>query len=511
MRNIPHIENKQVKELEKMKAGKLKKVLFLVLSLSLSTMLTVMNVHATESIENESANQEQVIVESEKEVLNEETVIADEDNHPNENTTIAPDSTSEEAINKTADPMANTDQNKLWVFIPHISDGQRLEVSKGSNIDNYGIEVGVVNADHKFEVLPVKLTSDMVSGFDNMTLGEQDVTITFEGLSDILEIKVIDGQASGEAVAIKLDKSNIAIPVGGYAGTSAQLLNPRGETIENVAITPDMIPGLDNTTVGTRQYLITYKGFTATLTVEVANMIFKTQPQTIPIGGKLNVWEKVQIVDAANPTRIFDTDTIIHVHNNENPAWYDKIDTTKAGVQNVTFQSAYGGSVRLSGTIQITVGTPSQMTVDKLPTKAQATMPDGSYVGTWNVPSGKAGAGTWTFQTDLQEGTEVVVWSFHNNEWIKIGVYKVDAFGFVTVTFTADQLSPILITKNDGNSGSEISNNTVSNNNSDSNVTTRTASPKTGDNASAMLFGITALLSLALSTVVYLKRKKLSA
>ena len=400
-----------------MKAGKLKKVLLPVLSLSLATMLTVMNVHATENAENESVNKKTIITESKQEVSTDE------------NTTPA------------------------------------------------------------------------------------DTSPT-EGIKENISESVINEQQTEEFASIQLNKPNICIPVGGfYNGLFIELLDEQGNAKDSVKLTPDMVPEFDNTTLGTRQYTITYKGFTTPLTVEVVNMRLVTPNQTVPIGGSLNVWEKIQTVDADNPSRVFDEQAMIHVHNNENPAWYDKIDTSKAGVQEITFYNSYTGygNVTLSGTIQVTVGTPSQITTDRLPSKAQATMPGGSYVGTWDVPSGEAGAGTWTFQTDLKEGTEVVVWSFHNNEWLKIGVYKVDAFGFVTVTFTADQLSPILITKNDGNSGSEVNNNTVSSNNYDSNVTTRTASPKTGDNASTILFGITALLSLTLiSVVVYLKRKKIS-
>ena len=136
-------------------------------------------------------------------------------------------------------------------------------------------------------------------------------------------------------------------------------------------------------------------------------------------------------------------------------------------------------------------------------------MPNNELLGVWNIPSGDAGAGTWVFQTGMAKGSKVDVWSYHNNAWLSIGTYTVDENSNVSVSFTANQLSPVIIVKNTETPKKDVTTSTDMNDNAqktDGNKPTEI--PNTGMNNNVALLSLITLASAGTLMIMLKKRKE---
>lgn len=434
---------------------------------------------------------------------------------------------------------SNTDKKKeiakkeLSLYWDGMPENAVLEVIKGTNLDQYGVTVNLdIDTGYSQESA---LLNEMVSGYDKEKLGYQDVTVTWQETSCTLKINVIEGEMPApveiEATLGFDGNSEYAgnrVPLGSPEETLRELLEVKffdanGSEV-NVGAEPQLeISKFDTNVKGKHKVTVKSSDFNLSteITVRVIPMKiiiypidFDTTGEDIirvPLGGATIRALEQMGVNADNPKEtigglgaggLFDL-----------AEEFPGIDVSKPGVQEYTgFQEAYGMTFETSA--KISIGVPEQVPQDELLSEeAKATMPSGEVVGTWDVPSGEAGAGTWVFHTGLKEGQKVTVWSYHNQKWIKIGVYTVDTNGNVTVTFKADQLSPILITKNGTSSeglpgGDSTTGNKVERQNGNKTTTVNNA-PQTGDTQKIMLFVLTCVGSLfVLGGSVVLKMKK---
>lgn len=400
-----------------------------------------------------------------------------------------------------------------------------LEVIQGTNLDQYGAKVELFNL-NTYRSTYTPLLNSMVSGFDNSKLGMQEVTVTYQGFSTTLKVNVVEGEVP-KAVRMEASlgvlRGNV-IPKGypenelkdileiKYYDKSGNQVN-LGEEVETE------ISKIDTSVKGKSKVTVASQGLTTEITVRIVPVKvllveegFLTGENTdiikLPIGGKLDGAYIEVAVNEDDPTEILQP---VGAGGWPLLEYFPQTDTSKAGLQEYSIYPEFLENffrVPTMLTTKISVGMPKQVSKDDILTeKAQATMPSGAVVGTWDVPSGKAGAGTWVFQTGLAQGQEVTVWSYHNEQWLKIGVYKVDSEGNVTVTFTADQLSPVLITKNETSGKTVVNTNTNQVTNKDKTVNSK--APKTGDtNHILLLLGMGLVSFCILGGGVVLKVKR---
>ena len=386
----------------------------------------------------------------------------------------------------------------IRLFVPHLSEGERLQVTKESSLDMYGIDYFTYDVAKSLIIHQDHVTNDMISGYDSTVLGEQNVTVTADGVETVLRIEVIDGQAPGEIKSIRVDKEkqNILIPQytnKDYLEIPAiyfydALDREAAGLISGMLADKDMLSDVDTSKLGIQNATLTYKGMQASFTYEVVEVKAITATQSIPVGGTINDWQQFYLVDSSNEKNILLHAELYNLSGFPG-SWLGEYDSTKAGIQNVPYEINMWGQ-KFRGNLELKVGIPDAKTIDEIfSANAQATMPSGEAVGAFEVPSGDLGAGTWIFQTGLPSGSSVNVWSFHEENWLNIGSYIVDGEGNVTVQFTANQLSPILLVKDSDvaapNSNKDV--NTVTSDTTTDNTNKNT--PKTDDETDVPLYG----------------------
>lgn len=328
----------------------------------------------------------------------------------------------------------------------------------------------------------VVLTGDMLDDFDSSTVGEKTYILKNKGVwSREVRVSVeenVDMSKSGKPASIRASIEGISENKMGINSPMQygriDILDDLGNVIYCVELKEEDIPTYDNTQIGTKSFPISYHGFTTTLEIEFHKYqyyeIYKPwginagDEFIVPIGTDLN-----KIAVSAKTYAVDETGSIINTGMGGGfglaPELITQIDTSKAGVYDMQVKSiSEVDNNEYTIKAKVIVGLPNQSTIEELlPTEAQNTLPNNKIVGIWNIPSGEAGAGTWSFQTGLEKGNMVDVWSYHKNTWLSIGTYTVQADGSVSVSFTADQLSPILLTKSDKKSSSSNQDNPTQN------------------------------------------------
>ena len=430
-------------------------------------------------------------------------------------------------LTKEVQQQKASEEKALRLNIPHLQDGERLQVSKGSNLDLYGIDLYAYYIEKSQITTYAYLENSMVSNFDNTKLGDQDVTVNYDGATTVLPITVIDGQAPGQVTSIKVNKDEITVPLDldlqkfDYL-PQILLYDALGREVVGRRMSQDYVAsGYDISKFGKQKVTIDYKGLKTDFTLNVVKTCAIATPQRVAIGGKLNDMDVVKIVDVNDNENVVSTVPIYNafmgaIAGTEDPenAWFNKIDTSNSGVQTIEFKFEDLGIVYTT-TIDVIVGIPEAA---ELPESAKATIPTKNDVlGTWSIPLGTTGAGKWYFNTELaggnklDKGTNVDVFYYLNDKWSKIGTFTIDENGNALVGFTEEQLevnfedafASVLLTKSDDKLKNDKDSTSETTSGSES------ASVKTGDKAGIALYGTVAMIVIAgMSYVLYSKKKR---
>ncbi len=128
------------------------------------------------------------------------------------------------------------------------------------------------------------LIPSMVSGFDNAVLGEQTLTVIYNGYVTSFKIEIIEKSLASIAVTTNPirrryleGKDELAV----FGGKITLYYN--NDTSDETDLTAEMVSGFDNTVVGEQTLTVTYMGMTATFNVEiVAKSISSIDITTFP-------------------------------------------------------------------------------------------------------------------------------------------------------------------------------------------------------------------------------------
>ena len=294
------------------------------------------------------------------------------------------------------------------INVPNLEEGKRLQVSKGSNLDMYGISLDRERCD---------LTNDMVSDFDNTKLGNQDVVIKTSLKSYILPITVIDGQAPTEIKSIKPQKEEVILPLCTLYKNrlipKIDLYDANGRKVKTVEATE--VSNYDEDKEGKQNVTIKYKGLETNFIFNFVATCTVIDPQRVPLNGFINFNAPIKTVDKNNHETIFCSQRLrdFFVEPEEYP-WMKPIDTSKPGKQTIT---------RYGLTLDIDVG---ELEKGTLSTEEKKIMSKNEEVGVWKLPFTSIREGGWVLDTNLEKGTKVDAYVFYNNEYVKLGTYKVD-------------------------------------------------------------------------------------
>ncbi len=365
-------------------------------------------------------------------------------------------------------------------------------IQVGTSADEQIGYIKIESEDRIYTTALVPLYGNMLEDFDTGTPGKKSFNLDIvdeetNGVygttlhAEIVEksnMKNAGKPASIEAFVWGDSGKNMVEINGSYSTGQIRVLDDLGNPIYTVALNEKDLANFNPAKAGTQTFPISYIGLNTTMEIAVHNYKdayillpdvehIEYEPRTYGIAWK--AFEVQRGADLKNfeayfvPCKVDENGKFYHslVEPKQSRAagfpTYDaepfpseliaKIDTSKAGVYNVSAILQDGRNVNAT----VNVGGSSQSTIEELlPKEAQETMPasKSDVLSVWDVPSGEAGAGTWVFATGLYKGSTVDVWTYHNQKWLEIGTYTVDQDGNITVTFTADQLSPVLLTKN---------------------------------------------------------------
>ncbi len=315
-------------------------------------------------------------------------------------------------------------------------------------------------------MIPIK--GDMLEGFDSSKEGVQyykfkgDWNINGIFGVDITIQKDADLSKVGKVQSIKVEdfrgysgKFPYTLPLGittiGHYGYDAiSLLDDLGNIIAQADLTADMIQEFESFQKGKKEFIVKFENFSTTVTIDFREYYGEFESFPLSVGTNID--------EISGFFATYDKDSNYWLGAGQGGLAFDFVGThikdvlkvNEVGIQEFDLK------VRDKSTGEIYpihfkfyVGVAEASELDQLLTEeAKASMPSQDVVGSYDLPSGDAGAGTWLLPTKLKENEGVDVYTYHNDAWLKVGEYYADKDGNVEVTFTADQLSPVVLFKN---------------------------------------------------------------
>ena len=130
----------------------------------------------------------------------------------------------------------------------------------------------------------IDVTNEMISGFDNSRVGENTVTVTYQGKTCTFTVNIVEKSITGIEISklpdmVKFVKDFGILDTAG--GKIKVTFDDESEAI--VDMTKEMVSGFDNSQVGTQTLTVTYQGHSADYEVEVIDaVITKITMQSLP-------------------------------------------------------------------------------------------------------------------------------------------------------------------------------------------------------------------------------------
>lgn len=144
--------------------------------------------------------------------------------------------------------------------------GLKTSYYVGEEVDSEGATMQVVYKDGRKEL--VKITNDMMEGFDSSLPGKVNVTLHYKESATTIAFTVspltVRSLTVDEETRPDVIFSGASFPLGVYV--YAELIN---DTVEHVPVTPDMVKGYRPLAIGNQKITITYKNASVTITAEV--------------------------------------------------------------------------------------------------------------------------------------------------------------------------------------------------------------------------------------------------
>ena len=116
----------------------------------------------------------------------------------------------------------------------------------------------------------IDMTEDMVSGFDNATLGSQTLTVTYEGENATFEITIEEKALKKIEIIAEPNKKTYIQNYEELDVTGGKIrLIYNDKTTEEIDMTSEMVSGFDNREVGLQTLTVTYREKTATFGITI--------------------------------------------------------------------------------------------------------------------------------------------------------------------------------------------------------------------------------------------------
>ena len=226
------------------------------------------------------------------------------------------------------------------------------------------------------EELDMKNNDVKVTGFDNSTIGEKEITVTYQGKTTAFTIKIVEKEVEGIQVKQKPVKTeyiqnhkNEKLDLAGGIIT----VNYNDETTEELEMTNESVEvtGFSNSTVGEIQLTVTYANKTATFSIEIIEKsLTGIEVKDLPI--------KTEYIENHKNEELDLTGGVITLnYNNETT---EELDMTNENIAVTGFDNSTVGEIQLTVTyanktatfsIEIIEKSLTGIEIKELPTKTQ--------------------------------------------------------------------------------------------------------------------------------------------
>ena len=149
----------------------------------------------------------------------------------------------------------------------------------GESLDLTGGTIEVTKESGAKEI--INMTSSMVSGYNSKTIGNQILTVTYEGITQQFSVNVKDYITKLKVIPPTKTKYEYGEDID-LTGGKVSLVTASGKIKETVDLTAAMISGFESKKEGTQNINVSYKGFNSSFNVNVKDTIKAISMASMP-------------------------------------------------------------------------------------------------------------------------------------------------------------------------------------------------------------------------------------
>ena len=146
----------------------------------------------------------------------------------------------------------------------------KLDYKYGESLDLTGGTIEVTKESGAKEI--INMTSSMVSGYNSKTIGNQILTVTYEGITQQFSVNVKDYITKLKVIPPTKTKYEYGEDID-LTGGKVSLVTASGKIKETVDLTASMISGFESKKEGTQSIKVSYKGFNSSFNINVKDTI----------------------------------------------------------------------------------------------------------------------------------------------------------------------------------------------------------------------------------------------
>ena len=171
----------------------------------------------------------------------------------------------------------------------------KLDYKYGESLDLTGGTIEVTKESGAKEI--INMTSSMVSGYNSKTIGNQILTVTYEGITQQFSVNVKDYITKLKVIPPTKTKYEYGEDID-LTGGKVSLVTASGKIEETVDLTASMISGFESKKEGTQNINVSYKGFDSSFNINVKDTIKAISMASMPNKTSYKYGEDIDVTGA---------------------------------------------------------------------------------------------------------------------------------------------------------------------------------------------------------------------
>ena len=171
----------------------------------------------------------------------------------------------------------------------------KLDYKYGESLDLTGGTIEVTKESGAKEI--INMTSSMVSGYNSKTIGNQTLTVTYEGITQQFSVNVKDYITKLKVIPPTKTKYEYGEDID-LTGGKVSLVTASGKIKETVDLTAAMISGFESKKEGTQNINVSYKGFDSSFNITVKDTVKSIYMASMPNKTSYKYGEDLDITGA---------------------------------------------------------------------------------------------------------------------------------------------------------------------------------------------------------------------